>query len=247
MFAVYLGALLLGLGSSFHCLGMCGPLVMAVPMKASKSTNRIFGMTQYFFGKTLTYALLGLLVGFLGISIQAFKGMQVLSVLSGVVIVMIAWGQFSKKRLGVVFQQKMSRITGKSIRKLFQSNLPFKTLFFGMINGLLPCGVVYVALINSLLAGSPTSSALAMFFFGIGTLPVLALTKVLSTKLKWNTSRWTPVFITLVGIMIIFRGLNLGIPYLSPKINTHIVQNDEGVNEEKMEMSCCSMGKDDCD
>lgn len=248
MWTVYFSALILGLGSSFHCLGMCGPLVMAVPMKGRNQSGRITGMTQYFLGKTLTYAIFGLLVGLVGISVQALKGMQILSVISGILIILIAWGQLSNKGVGVAFQQKMSRVAGKSLRQLSQSNIPFKSFFFGMINGLLPCGLVYVALINSLLAGSPVFSALAMVFFGIGTIPILTLTKWITSKIKWNANRLTPIFITLVGVMIIFRGLNLGIPYLSPKIDTHIVQNEEGVAEEKVEVSCCSMNKEEaCD
>lgn len=241
MSAVYWGALLLGLSSSFHCFGMCGPLVMAIPMKSKSKVKRAFGITQYHVGKTFTYALLGLIVGLVGISIQAFKWMQVLSVISGVVIIFFAWESFIRLPFGQKIQQSFTRVAGKSLRALFKSNLPFKPLFFGMINGLLPCGLIYVALINSLLAGSPTGSATAMIFFGLGTVPVLTLAKWISMRIKWKSTWITPILITLVGVMIIFRGLNLGIPLLSPKINTHLITDSHGNTVEESKLECCTV------
>lgn len=241
MFDVYLSGLILGLGASLHCLGMCGPLVMAVPMKSTNTYDRAWGITQYHIGKTATYALLGLLVGVVGISIKTFQWMQVLSVICGVLIILFAWAKFVKIPFGKTFVQKFTQFSGRALNKLFKSNLPFKPLFFGSINGLLPCGLVYIALINSILAGSPLQSMLAMVFFGLGTVPVLTFARVISQRMKWKTNRWTPVLVTVVGAMIILRGLNLNIPYISPKIDTQIVSDASGKTEkQEVVMSCCS-------
>lgn len=239
MFAVYFSGLILGLGASMHCLGMCGPLVMILPMKSNKPLDKVLGITQYHIGKTLTYALLGLIVGLVGISLQTLKWMQILSIVSGLLIIIFAWKKFIHLPFNAIIQQKITRFSGKYLNKLFHSNIPFKPLFFGMINGLLPCGLIYIALFNSLLAGNPFHSMIAMVFFGLGTIPILTLTKYISVKFNWNASRLTPILITFVGVLIVFRGLNLGIPYLSPKINTSIITTKNDKTKSVVSMSCC--------
>lgn len=243
MVAVYVSGLVLGLGASFHCLGMCGPLVLAVPMKRTNTLTYAFGITQYHFGKMFSYAALGFIVGLVGVSFQTFKSLQILSVVSGVFIIIFAWGKFIKIPFGQGVTQKFLRFSSGALRVLFKLEMPFKPFFFGIINGLLPCGLVYIALINSLVVGSPFQSALAMVFFGLGTVPVLTVARLVAGKFQWKTNRLTPILITLVGLMIVFRGLNLNIPYLSPKIDTKIVSSPDGHQKEEVEMNCCAKKK----
>lgn len=245
MVAVYVSGLVLGLGASFHCLGMCGPLVMAVPIKRTNTLTYAFGLTQYHLGKMFSYAVLGLIVGLVGMSLQTFKSLQILSVVSGVFIIIFAWGKFIKISFGQRITQKFVRFSSGALRILFKSEIPFKPFFFGIINGLLPCGLVYIALMNSLVVGSPFQGALAMAFFGLGTIPVLTVARLVSGKIQWKTNRLTPILITLVGLMIVFRGLNLNIPYLSPKLDTKIVSSPNGQQKKEVEMSCCAKKK--CD
>lgn len=235
---VYISALVLGLSSSLHCLGMCGPLVAAVPMKTSTKYGQLFGMMQYHVGKTFTYAVLGVVIGFVGMSVQTLKWMQLLSIASGLLIVVFAWAKYIKFKSRNKIQQLYTRFSSRTLSKLFQSKIPFKPLFFGVINGLLPCGLVYIALLNSLLAGNPFSSAIAMVFFGIGTVPILTVARFVSNKIQWKTNRITPILITLVGLMVVFRGLNLGIPYLSPKIETQSPKIHNG-DKDTVKMECC--------
>ena len=189
MFAASISALILGLGASLHCLGMCGPLVMAVPIPSKTWQGKVVGIAQYHLGKTLTYALLGLVVGVIGISLQTLKWMQILSIITGVLIILFAWKKFIKLPASNKIQQHLTRFSGKSLNKLFKSTIPFKPFFFGMINGLLPCGLIYIALLNSLLAGDPFSSMVAMAFFGVGTIPILTLAKFASLKFNWQASK----------------------------------------------------------
>jgi hypothetical protein len=238
MWTVYFSGLVLGLSSSLHCLGMCGPLVAAVPMKSQSSYSQVLGITQYHIGKTTTYALLGLLMGFVGLSLQTLQWMQILSIISGLAIIFFAWAKYIKFKSGTKIQQLYTRYSGKALHKLFKSDIPFKPFWFGLINGLLPCGLVYIALINSLLAGNPLSSSFAMIFFGLGTIPILTVARFVSNKISWKTNRITPVIITIVGLMVVFRGLNLGIPYLSPKIETKITKSNNNIKEE-VQMECC--------
>lgn len=238
MSVVYISGLILGLSSSLHCLGMCGPLVMAIPMKRHTPYIHAWGITQYHLGKTLTYAVLGFMIGLVGLSVQTFKWMQILSIVSGVVIIAFAWGKFIHIPVGKALVQKFIRFSGKALRNITKSDIPFKPFFFGMINGLLPCGLVYIALINSLLVSSPFQSSIAMVFFGLGTVPILTVARLASEKIRWKTNRLTPVLITFVGAMIIFRGLNLGIPYLSPKMEIKQANLTTG-EKETATVSCC--------
>ena len=95
-------------------------------------------------------------------------------------------------------------------------------LLLGMANGLLPCGMVYVALAASLTSSSLNEGIGLMVFFGIGTLPaMLALSyagHLLSLPIRYRLRQLVPVFMGLVGLALLLRGLNLGIPYLSPEL-----------------------------
>lgn len=245
MWSVYISSLVIGLSASLHCAGMCGPLVMAIPMKSSNRFSKAFGILQYHLGKILIYALLGLTIGFVGMSVQLFRWMQWLSVVSGVLVILFAWAKFTKFSLGGKLQQLSTRFSGNLLRRLFKSDMPLKPFFFGLINGLLPCGLIYIALVNSLLAKSPTNSALAMVFFGLGTVPVLTAVRFVSSKFNWRSNRLVPLLITAVGLLMILRGLNLGIPYVSPKVEHQVVVVDKKEISDEVVMSCC-VKKSDC-
>lgn len=233
---IYINALILGLASSLHCLGMCGPLAMAVPVKDSRWQSQLSASLQYIFGKTVTYAILGLIIGIIGISARLIEGMQVLSIIGGVLIIVFAWNHLFRFSLGQGLQQKFLGFSNKSLSFLFKSSLPFKPFFFGIINGFLPCGLVYIALINSLLAGDWLSTILSMVFFGIGTAPVLIAAKLIGSKLKFKSNRLMPYIITILGVLIILRGLNLGIPYISPKMELQATADHQ---KQEVVMSCC--------
>jgi len=215
---------------------MCGPLAMAVPVKNSSWQAQLIASFQYITGKTFTYALLGIIIGFIGVSARLIEGMQFLSIVSGLLIILFAWNHLFSFSFGKGIQQKFLGFSSKALSKLFKSQLPFKAFFFGTINGFLPCGLVYIALINSILAGDWLSTSLSMVFFGIGTAPVLIATKLLGSKIKFNSNRFMPYIITILGLLIVLRGLNLGIPYISPKME--IVATSE--KEMDMVISCCS-------
>jgi sulfite exporter TauE/SafE len=105
--------------------------------------------------------------------------------------------------------------------KILRNQSPLKLFLFGMLNGLLPCGMVYTALITSVIAGTPILSAFYLFFFGLGTLPgmilITFLANKITTRFRGKINKVLPYFVTIIGALIILRGLNLNIPYLSPK------------------------------
>lgn len=102
----------------------------------------------------------------------------------------------------------------------------------GLLNGLLPCGLVYVAIAAALATMSSLNAMLLMFSFGIGTIPVMAglmiFGHLISINIRQKINRSVPYFVGLMAVMLILRGMNLGIPYLSPKLE-----------KESTEVSCC--------
>ncbi len=242
---------ILGLSSSLHCIGMCGPIAMAIPLNRKSTGTILSGSLQYNFGRVVTYAALGLIVGSIGLTIQTFGFLQWLSIISGIVLIVIAWKHLFQRLLvlhapNLFFSRRLNQLIGKVIR----SKNPAKLLFLGGLNGLLPCGMVYAALLNAILAGSPGSSALAMIFFGIGTMPAMifvqfAMSKI-SNQQRINFRRALPFILTLVGGIIVLRGMNLDIPFISPKITVNAEKTKDKSAPTEVEMSCCHK-KDACE
>lgn len=249
--------LILGLASNFHCLGMCGPIALVLPLNRSNNWTILGGTLQYNLARTLVYGALGVLFGLLGVTIQVFGVLQWLSIVAGIALVIFAW----RKHLNVLFphvsnpfgiQSAIQKLMGKSMR----SQSRFRLVAFGAINGLLPCGMVYVALLNALLADSLGASFLAMIAFGVGTLPVMIFIPFMSNKIGVETrkklNRSIPYVLTVVGLMIALRGMNLGIPFVSPRISvptsSEIVDTEGHSTKDtaptQVKMDCCHSSTD---
>jgi uncharacterized protein len=207
-------ALVLGFLGSFHCLGMCGPIAMAVSAKdnAPFLRNKII----YNLGRTLTYSLLGLTIGLLGFSLALAGIQQWISILMGILILIMA---FSYKRSEkIIAGSGLFGLVGKlkSTLGLYLKQGGSKAFFFsGLLNGFLPCGMVYIALVASLALQNPWEGALYMFAFGLGTIPMLlsimVTGKLLSLTLRNKLSRALPYFAMFIGILFIVRGLGIGV------------------------------------
>lgn len=244
---------ILGISSGLHCIGMCGPIAMALPLDRSSNGSILFGALQYNFGRVITYSILGLIAGSLGLTINTFGILQWISIIAGVLLIVFAWRHLFQRipllhAPSLYFTSGLNQLLGKVIR----SKNPAKLLFLGGLNGLLPCGMVYAALLNSMLAGSPVASAAAMIAFGIGTLPAMIFVSFAMGKISMETRRkfkqFLPFLLTIVGAVIILRGMNLNIPYLSPKveINQHVDEKTEDGKNAEVTMSCCH-SKEDCE
>jgi uncharacterized protein len=244
---------ILGLTSSLHCIGMCGPIVMAVPVNRKNNWSIFTGVLEYNVGRILTYALFGILIGSIGLTIHTFGFLQWLSIISGVLLIAYAW----RKWLGKSFHIKMPSVNvnhfvSKGIGSVLRSKFPFKLTLLGMLNGLLPCGMVYVALMNALLTGTQTSSAFAMVAFGLGTLPSMMVvgfaTGKINGALRSKLNATVPYMLTLVGFLIILRGMNLGIPFISPSVEITMKHKKGSQKKEpEMKMDCCHSSKKSCD
>jgi sulfite exporter TauE/SafE len=243
---------ILGLTSSLHCIGMCGPIAMAIPMNRKNNWTIVGGVLQYNLGRIFTYSILGLLIGSVGLTIHTFGILQWLSIISGVFLIAYAW----RKWLGKSFHAKLPSLNvnsfvSKGIGTVLKSKFPFKLPLLGALNGLLPCGMVYVALMNALLTGAQGSSAIAMAAFGLGTLPSMIAVGFAAGKmngvLRNKLNAAVPYMLTIVGLLVVLRGMNLGIPFISPKAEM-AMKHSSGMQkpEPEMKMDCCHSSKEEC-
>lgn len=220
MNTLVLSALVLGFAGSLHCLGMCGPLVMALH-GASKQQRWAAQKLMYHFGRILVYAILGLIIGSVGQTFVAIGAQQYLAISAGVLMLLfIAWPA-GMKGFKAAPMRAMSWLKGR-FASLIQKRSMLSHFFMGALNGILPCGMVYVALAAALAFGSQWKSALFMMLFGLGTSPVLF---AMGSLVAWISSRWrirsfrgVQIALAMISLLVIMRGANLGIPYLSPRM-----------------------------
>jgi sulfite exporter TauE/SafE len=115
---------------------------------------------------------------------------------------------------------RITELVRTRLGRVMQFPSPFQTLSIGFLNGLLPCGLVYVALAASATAGSFLGSILYMVAFGAGTFPMMLAAALGGTRLQFilraRGQHLIPLAVALVGALLVLRGLALGIPYLSP-------------------------------
>ena len=215
-------AFLLGLISSFHCVGMCGPLAMAVPVQHLSATAKKFAIVLYHTGRILTYTLLGLLFGLLGrhIFIAGFQQKASL-VLGSIILVVVVYQRISRNSYTPPIIRSFTNLLQDIMRKLWGKHSSLSAFLLGMTNGLLPCGMVYFALAGALSNDSITGSIMFMGLFGLGTLPLMLSVHFLGTgyltlSFRSKARQLVPVFIGFMGVLLILRGLNLGIPFISP-------------------------------
>ncbi|AXY74026.1 sulfite exporter TauE/SafE family protein [Paraflavitalea soli] len=212
----------MGMVSSLHCIGMCGPLVMALPLPQEAGLRRLLPLFTYNTGRLTTYGLLGALFGLAGRRLQLAGWQQWLSVGLGVVILL---GWFAA-RIGIRRSFYPAQIVQQQITQLnlYLWKRAGKAGFFllGMANGLLPCGMVYLAVAAAISTGSTGWSTLFMVCFGLGTLPAMTglgyFSAWFNQSVRLYLRKWIPAFTVAVGILLILRGLDLGIPYISPRL-----------------------------
>jgi sulfite exporter TauE/SafE len=228
-------AFVLGLLSSLHCVGMCGPLLMALPTHRLNRTGQLLSPFLYHTGRILTYSLFGALFGLLGRGVYLAGWQQGFSITLGVLILLL----FLTRRLlpARSLLPLSARRTGQALPitrfyarfqqwlgRLWQSPSIPKFFLLGMANGLLPCGMVYLAVAGALTRNTVPEAIGFMAIFGAGTLPLLIgaqfAATLLAPALRGRLRRALPVVTILVALLLILRGLNLGIPFLSPLLAT---------------------------
>ncbi|HMI02250.1 MAG TPA: sulfite exporter TauE/SafE family protein [Pedobacter sp.] len=212
-------AFFIGLLGSLHCIGMCGPLAFAVPVNQPGWVYLLWNKFIYQFGRIVSYCSLGVLAGLLGRQLWLSGIQQGISIATGLMILLAA----SSRLFRWYSRFKNPSLFIKPFNRLFDFAFRHKAnhLFIGMINGLLPCGFVYLALAGAINTGSVQNSVFYMFWFGAGTTPLMfAATLIvgfsgLAFRKRLNKS--IPYLMLVLGTWFILRGLELNIPYLSPQ------------------------------
>lgn len=215
-------AFILGLLGSFHCVGMCGPIAFLLPVDRSNSIRKMTQIFTYHFGRLLAYGLIGLFFGLIGKSLYIFGLQQQLSIAIGILMIVAVLVPTQLTNKFKPFQpiyriiSKVKSALGKSLKKKTADTF----LTIGFLNGFLPCGLVYMAVFASLATEQALMGSAYMVLFGLGTIPLMTsaiyLGKFLNTKVKQNIQKAIPVFVVLIGVLFVLRGLGLGIPYISP-------------------------------
>lgn len=215
-------AFLLGFLGSFHCLGMCGPIALAV--SAKDRSRYLKNKLIYNFGRTITYSGLGAGIGLLGFSLALAGIQQWISISMGVLIVVMAFSYKRSERM--VAQSGLFGAVGKlrqALGKYLKKGGTSAFFLTGLLNGFLPCGMVYLALIASLAMQSPLYGAAYMFFFGMGTIPmlisVMVTQQMVAASIRNKLIKGMPYFAMFIGILFIVRGMGLGIHYISPHLS----------------------------
>jgi uncharacterized protein len=224
MGAVMIAGFTLGAAGSLHCVGMCGPLSLALPVYHLSKAKKFFSLLLYQVGRITTYTILGLIIGLAGRRIYIAGYQQVFSIAMGILVLGLAVIYFLQKRSVNIplfnrFYIKVQQVIG-SLLKSSKGLAGF--LLIGMANGLLPCGMVYIAIASVLSFTEIGESVLFMAMFGAGTLPAMMLVayagQMMKPGVRVSMRKAVPVLVSLVGIILILRGLNLGIPFISPEL-----------------------------
>ncbi|MDD3005783.1 sulfite exporter TauE/SafE family protein [Flavobacterium sp.] len=225
-------AFIFGLISSFHCVGMCGPIAMMLPVDRNNEAKKVTQIITYHIGKLTAYGILGLVFGLLGKSFYLAGMQQQLSIIVGILMIVVALVPekvFAKYNFSKPVYKIISKVKS-SLGQQFK-NKSYKSLFtIGLLNGFLPCGMVYVALFGAIAMQNVSLGIAYMILFGIGTIPMMVAvvyaSGLISFSFRGTIQKAIPLVAVIIGMLFIIRGLGLDIPYLSPSNMSLFVQSE---------------------
>jgi len=225
MFSIFITAFLMGMIGSFHCVGMCGPLALSLPLHGLSTSKRLIRVMLYNFGRVISYSFFGLLIGLFGKTLRLAGFQQWLSIIAGITILFyLLYMKFnvlgSLKYFNTFFE-----VIRKKLGELYFRKSLNTILLIGILNGFLPCGFVYLAFAGAIATGDLAGSTLFMAAFGLGTIPMMWSVSFMGNYLGVSLSRKIkkiyPYAMLLISCLLIIRGLSLGIPYLSPTVEVN--------------------------
>ncbi len=215
-------AFLLGLVGSLHCAGMCGPLALALPATGKTRASFILGRVAYNAGRVVTYCLLGTVFGLVG-GTFAVAGIARWASIGAGAAILIGLFASSHRAPNALIVKAVAWLRSQLGFWLGQRTLT-ATFALGALNGLLPCGLVYVACAGAVAVGGLVSGMEYMLAFGLGTIPLMLglglAGRPIQLAFRLNLQRLIPLSVFAVGMLLILRGMSLGIPYVSPDLGT---------------------------
>ena len=201
-------AFVMGFAGSLHCIGMCSPLAMAV---ANLNSRAMLNRLLYNSGRILMYGVLGAVVGTIGWVLPIGSFQNLLSILLGISLLLV--GILGISNVNVPWLTPILQSATAKLKMLFGKFLKqknyFATFILGTLNGMLPCGLTFLALTYCLSLNNPLDSFTYMIVFGLATLPaMLGLTSVimrLVTRFKISVPKLTTTMLILSGCLLIAR------------------------------------------
>lgn len=213
---MYWTALSLGFLGSLHCLGMCAPLMLALPMTQQQKWQLLSDALQYNFGRVLTYTLLGLLFGWLGKGLFIAGLQKEFTLLLGIMLLLVALFKINIEYhlVRIPIFQVYTAFIRKQLNHLLRHRNSH--LLLGFVNGFLPCGLVYLALAGAVTTATAWSGAAFMLFFGLGTIPLMLSTFLIGRKLQGRfhkiLSHLSNVAMLALALFLIHRGFIVEFP-----------------------------------
>lgn len=211
-------AFTIGLFGSLHCVGMCGPIALALPHGGQGRWLSAWKILLYNLGRTTTYVLLGLLVGLLGEGLFLAGAQRWLSVGAGVMLLVVAVFSIpvESRLVGWPLVGRGYLWLKNALAKMLGRRSQFAFFQTGLLNGILPCGLVYMAIVGAVTMGSAVGGASYMLVFGLGTVPLMLATalagRLVSLKMRNGLKRLHPAFLVALAALFILRGLRFDVP-----------------------------------
>ena len=215
-------ALIFGLVSSLHCIGMCGPIAMMLPVNHKNPSIKALQILTYHFGRITAYGTLGLIFGFLGKGFYLAGMQQKTSIFIGIMMILIALIP-EKVLANYNFSKPIYKLISKvktSLGSQFKRKSPDALFTIGLLNGFLPCGLVYAALFGAIAMQNEVLGFSYMVLYGVGTIPMMSavvyISNFLSFPIRNKLQKVIPIVVVILGMLFIVRGLGFDITYLSP-------------------------------
>jgi len=219
---IIISAIGLGFATGFHCIGMCGPIALSMGLTKSKRTNFYLQNVTYQVGRIVTYSVLGAILGIIGEGFEMAGFQRILTIIAGILLIVMAIFSFGKTE----FSSKIPLINKLLLKlKINLGNIlqkaDYRSRFTtGLLNGFLPCGMVYMALTASMASGGVWQGAVFMGLFGVGTFPfmfaVVLFGNIMNHAFRIKVLKAIPIFMVIMGCLFVIRGMEMGIPYISP-------------------------------
>lgn len=224
LYEALVAGFLMGLMGSLHCIGMCGPLALGVVGLQTDPKKKLRTALEYNFGRAVSYTAMGAILGLIGNQVSMAGFQQYLSIGCGLFILLLFILPYISKNKTSILQSWNQKIQNLLNVQFTKKQSPLFHFELGLINAWLPCGLVYLALAAALASGTFIASCTIMFLFGLGTIPLMLSLQLLGNyiNLQWRQklTKAIPVFILLSSSLLILRGMNLGIPLISPVVES---------------------------
>ncbi|MDX1942772.1 MAG: sulfite exporter TauE/SafE family protein [Saprospiraceae bacterium] len=215
---MFWAAFITGLLGSLHCVGMCGPIALALPYQGQNKWIAVANIILYNFGRVFTYSLIGIFIGLIGKGLFLAGIQAYFSIGLGILLLLIALFAINveHKILRIPVFGRLNQWVKVNLANLLKQNNPQILFLIGVLNGLLPCGLVYMAVVGAVAMGSIGEGSLYMALFGLGTMPLMLLTAIggqfIGLKLRNRIKRLLPAFLVAFAILFILRGINFAAP-----------------------------------